>query len=88
MDDEVIYLLNRFPKYKRLLMDSYANNEAFRSTCQNYYNSVKTLEKCEHNMMKGAKSRQEYEQVYSDLENEILRSLKSFKEQRNDSGKQ
>ena len=86
MEEEVIYLLNRFPKHKRLLMDSYANNEAFRNTCQTYYTTVKTLEKYEHNMMKGMQSRQECEQVNSDLENEILRSLKSFKEQRRDSG--
>lgn len=80
MDEEVIYLLSRFPKHKKLLMDSYANNEEFRRMCQAYYNSAISLEKYEVNMMRGFKSRTEYERDYSDLENAISRSLKSFKE--------
>jgi hypothetical protein len=80
MDEEIIYLLNRFPKHKKLLMDSYANNEEFRSMCQAFYNSAITIEKCERNLMNGFKNRKEYEGVYSDLESAIARSLKSFKE--------
>jgi hypothetical protein len=38
-------------------MDSYTNNEEFRSICQAYYNSAITLEKYERNVMKGFKSR-------------------------------
>jgi hypothetical protein len=80
MDEEVIYLLNRFPKHKKLLMDSYTNNEEFRGICQAYYNSAITLEKYERNMLKGLKSRKEYERIYLDLESEIATSLKSLKE--------
>jgi hypothetical protein len=83
MDEEVIYLLNRFPKHKKLLMESYSNNEEFRTLCQNYYNSAITLEKFERHVTKGLRSRQEYEQVYLDLENSIARSLNTFKEARN-----
>ena len=82
MDEEVIYLLNRFPKHKKLLMESYTNNEEFRALCQDYYNSAITLEKYERKVTKGSKSRQEYERVYSDLENSIASRLKSFKETR------
>ena len=80
MDEEVIYLLNRFPKHKKLLMESYTNNEEFRALCQDFYNSAITLEKYERKVTKGLKSRQEYERVYSDLENSIVSRLKSFKE--------
>ena len=82
MDEEVIYLLNRFPKHKKLLMESYTNNEEFRTLCQDYYNSAITLEKSEHKVAKGLKSRQEYERLYSDLENSIASRLKSLKETR------
>ena len=80
MDEEVIYLLSRFPKHKKLLLDLYTNDEEFRSMCQAYYNSAITLEKFERNIMKGFKSRKEYERVYSDLESAIARSLNFFKE--------
>jgi hypothetical protein len=82
MDEEVIYLLNRFPKHKKLLMESYANNEEFRTLCREYYNSAITIEKYEHKVTKGTKTRQEYERAYSDLENSIARRLKSLKEAR------
>ena len=80
MDEEVIYLLNRFPKHKKLLMESYANDEEFRTLCRNYYSSAITLEKYEHKVTKGTKSRQEYERIFSDLESSITRRLKTLKE--------
>lgn len=61
-------------------MESYTNNEEFRALCQDFYNSAITLEKYERKVTKGLKSRQEYERVYSDLENSIVSRLKSFKE--------
>jgi hypothetical protein len=80
MDEEVIYLLNRFPKHKKLLMEWYTNNEEFRKLCQDYYNSAITLEKYERNVIKGLKSRPEYERLHSDLQNSIASRLKSLKE--------
>lgn len=81
MDEEVIYLLNRFPKRKKLLMESYANKEDFRTLCREYYSSAIALEKFEHKVTKGTKTRQEYERIHSDLENAINRYLRSSKEQ-------
>ena len=80
MDEEVIYLLNRFPKHKKLLMESYANNEEFRTLCREYYNSAITIEKCEHKVTKGTKTLQEYERIFSELEKSIARRLKTSKE--------
>ena len=88
MDEEVIYLLNRFPKHKKLLLESYTNDEEFRALCQDYYNSAITLEKYERKIMKGLKSRQEYERAYSDLENSIAVRLKTLKETRSGSPQQ
>jgi len=85
MDEEVIYLLNRFPKHKKLLMESYTNDEEFRTLCQDYYKSAIALEKIERKMTKGLKSRQECEQAYSDLENSIALRLKTLKETRTSS---
>lgn len=87
MDEEVIYLINRFPKHKKLLVDLYSNNDEFKSLSQDYYNTAITLEKYEHNIVKGSKGRQEHETIYSDLENSIISYLHSFKDVKKGGGK-
>jgi hypothetical protein len=83
MDEEIIYLLNRFQRHKKLLVDLYSNDDAFKSLSQNYYNTAITLEKYEHNITKGSKGRQEHERIFSDLENSIIRYLKTHNDVKN-----
>lgn len=77
MNDDLIYILNRFPTYKSRILSEYLINEEFKTLVEDFYSTGKTLESFRNKMTIQAKNELEYKELFDDLENEIKRFLGS-----------
>ena len=77
LDDDLVYVMQRFPERKSRIDKLYLNNEDFRLLCADYHVCVMTLEK----MKADAGQRvalDEYKSLKLGLEKEILTYLDKF----------
>ena len=77
MNEEIIYMLDRFPKHRKIILKTYNTNDDFKSLCQDFYFSARTLEHYKNDMIKNLKGELEYQRVFADLEKEIVGYLNS-----------
>lgn len=75
MGDDIIFMLSKFPSHRNLILDEYMNNEEFKSLCEDFYSTARTLETYQERMMSDVKNELEYRNVFQDLEKEIIRFL-------------
>ncbi len=75
MGDDIIFMLSKFPGHRNLILDEYMNNEEFKSLCEDFYSTARTLETYQERMMSDVKNELEYRNVFQDLEKEIIRFL-------------
>ena len=79
MEDDVIFMLNKFPTYRSEILKAYMNNEEFKSLCEDFCSAVKTFENLQRKMIKDYKGELEYRKVILDLEKEALEFLENKK---------
>jgi len=77
MNEEIIYMLDRFPKHRKIILNAYNTSDDFKSLCQDFYFSARTLENYKNDMIKNLKGELEYQRVFADLEKEIVQYLNS-----------
>jgi len=77
MNEEIIYMLDRFPKHRKIILKAYNTNDEFKSLCQDFYSTARALENYKNDMIKNLKGELEYQRVFADLEKEIVEYLYS-----------
>jgi hypothetical protein len=83
MNEEIIYMLDRFPKHRKIILKAYNGNDEFKSLCQDFYSSARTIENYKNDMIKNLKGELEYQRVFADLEKEIVEYLYSGDNEKN-----
>ncbi len=72
MEEEVIFILHKFPAYRSEILKAYQTDEEFRSLCEDYYAAEQSYKYFQHKMVKDYQGEEEYREVFIDLEKEIL----------------
>ena len=80
MEEEVIYMLNKFPAYRSEILKAYENNEDFKSLCEDYLAALQSYENIRRKMIKDYRGELEYRELFLELEKEILEMLDDNKE--------
>lgn len=71
MDEEINFLLNKFPASRRKILSAYRQNEDFKILCHDFYTTAHVLEKLQLSIRKSIQGEIEYQRVFADLEKEI-----------------
>ena len=77
MEVEVIFMLNKFPAYRREILRAYLHDEDFQSLCEDYFAAAQSYENLHRKMIKDYKGELEYRELFVELEKEILDFLDS-----------
>lgn len=80
MEVEVIFMLNKFPAYRKEILKAYTNDDEFQSLCEDYFSASQSYESLKRKMLKDYKGELEYRELFLELEKEILEFLDSKKE--------
>lgn len=80
MEVEVIFMLNKFPAYRKAILKAYMDDEEFKSLCQDYYSASQSYENLQRKIIKNYKGELEYRELFLELEKEIMEFLDSKKE--------
>jgi hypothetical protein len=70
------HMLIKYPDHSARIIELYSKDEDFRMLCEDFLDISQSLEKCRLNVIKGKEYKIEFEQVYIDLEKEIIRLMK------------
>ena len=69
------HMLAKYPDHSAKIIDLYSKDEDFRILCEDFLEISISLEKCRLNVIKGKENKIEFEQVFIDLEKEIIHLL-------------
>jgi hypothetical protein len=69
------YMLAKYPDHNAKIIDLYSKDEDFRILCEDYLTIAQSIEKCRLNVIKDKEYKNEFVQVYLDLEKEIIHLL-------------
>ena len=68
-------MLAKYPDHGTKLIDLYNKDDDFRILCEDYLDIAQSIEKYRQNVIKDKEYKNEFIQVYLDLEKEIIRLL-------------
>lgn len=77
MDEEIKFMVSRYPAFRDKIIDAYKDSDEFRGLCDDFYSSSKILAGYREKVMKDINSELEYRKLFLDLESEILKFLSS-----------
>jgi hypothetical protein len=77
MDEEIKFMISRYPAFKDKIIDAYKASDEFKGLCDDFYSSSKILEGYREKVMKDINNELEYRKLFIDLESEILKFLSS-----------
>jgi len=77
MNDDISFILSRFPTYRSKIVDQYLHNEEFKTLCEDLYSSAKILEEQQKVLFSQYQGELEYRKLYLELERELVRFLSS-----------
>jgi len=75
-------MLTKYPDHSAKIIEIYSKDEDFRNLCEDFLDISLSLEKCRLNVIKGKEYKIEFEQVYIDLEKEIIHLLEPVRKDR------
>lgn len=81
MDEEIKFMISRYPAFKDKILDAYKDSDEFKGLCDDFYSSSKILEGYREKVMKDINNELEYRKLFLDLESEILKFLSSKRKQ-------
>ena len=81
MDEEIKFMISRYPAFKDKIIDAYKKSDEFKGLCDDFYSSSRILEGYREKVMKDINNELEYRKLFLDLESEILKFLSSQRKQ-------
>ena len=81
MDEEIKFMISRYPAFKDKIIDAYKESDEFKGLCDDFYSSSRILEGYREKVMKDINNELEYRKLFLDLESEILKFLSSQRKQ-------
>ena len=81
MDEEIKFMISRYPAFKDKIIDAYKESDEFKGLCDDFYSSSRILEGYREKVMKDINNELEYRKLFLDLEGEILKFLSSQRKQ-------
>lgn len=81
MDEEIKFMISRYPAFKDKILDAYKDSDEFKGLCDDFYSSSKILDGYREKVMKDINNELEYRKLFLELESEILKFLSSQRKQ-------
>jgi hypothetical protein len=81
MDEEIKFMISRYPAFKDKIIDAYKESDEFKGLCDDFYSSSRILEGYREKVLKDINNELEYRKLFLDLEGEILKFLSSQRKQ-------
>ena len=81
MNNEISFLLGRFPGFRDKILDEYTKNDEFRSLCDDFYSSARILEDKQKKLMNELRGELEYRRLFVELEQELAHFLDASRQQ-------
>lgn len=81
MDEEIKFMISRYPAFKDRIVTAYKDSDEFKGLCEDFYSSSKILEGYKEKVIKDINNELEYRKLFLDLESEILKFLSSQRKQ-------
>jgi len=69
------YIVEKFPDHRATIINLYNKDEDFRTLCDDYLTSAEMLEKHRQNTIKDRQLKNDYSELYIELEKEIIHVL-------------
>lgn len=75
MKSELLCIVERFPGFKEKILTLSRRNDQFQSLCSDYLLCIQSMHRLEINLKKDEKFVEEYMELRSDLERELLQFI-------------
>ena len=75
MSDDMKFMLQRYPSFKEHIVRTYADNDDFKSLCEDIYSMSQTLEHHSDKIFPDVNRELEYRKLLLELESEFLKFL-------------
>ena len=75
MEKELDYIIGQFPTYRHQILQLFHENADFRSLCYDYWECKHNLSMLKGNVMQDERTKNNYQMLRLDLEQEISRYL-------------
>lgn len=76
MQKELSIILEKFPEFRRKILELFEKNEDFKSLCEDYWKCKKVISKTREHLLEDTQMENQYVQMSADLEQDVLRFLK------------